>query len=55
MKIYGEKRETEGLLSAMDTFGLNKGLILTEDVEEEIMVGNKKIAPVPVRKWLLVG
>ncbi|AKB28442.1 hypothetical protein MSSIT_1723 [Methanosarcina siciliae T4/M] len=48
------KRETEGLLLAMDSFELNEGLILTEDVEEEIMVENKKIIFMPVWKWLLV-
>ena len=47
------KREIEGLMSAMETFELDEGLILTEDAEEEIMLESKKITVIPVWKWLL--
>ncbi|MDD4249774.1 MAG: DUF4143 domain-containing protein, partial [Methanosarcina sp.] len=48
------KREIEGLMSAMETFELDEGLILTEDAEEEIMLESKKITVIPVWKWLIV-
>jgi predicted AAA+ superfamily ATPase len=38
----------------METFELDEGLILTEETEDEIRVENRKIAFVPVWKWLLV-
>lgn len=47
------EREISGLLSAMEFFKLNKGLILTNDHDEELIVNNKKIIVKPVWKWLL--
>lgn len=47
------EREISGLLSAMEFFRLNKGLILTNDQEEELIKDNKKIVIKPVWKWLL--
>jgi len=48
-----EKRELEGLLEAMEKFGLKKGLIITEDQEEERKIKGKKIKIIPAWKWLL--
>lgn len=47
------EREIKGMLSAMSFFGLENGLILTFEQEEEIAVENKKIKVMPVWKWLL--
>jgi len=48
-----KEREIEGLLEAMNKLKLKKGLILTQDQEEEIEREGKKIKIVPVWKWLL--
>lgn len=48
-----ESREIKGLTSAMEEFGLSKGLILTYDTEREIKSGKKKISLQPVWKWVL--
>ncbi len=46
-------REVNGLLEAMENFGLKEGLILTNDHKEEIVQNKKKIHIVPIWKWLL--
>lgn len=46
-------REIAGLLEAMDKFKLKKGLILTNDQDEEVNIDNKKVIVKPVWKWLL--
>jgi len=43
----------EGLLDAMNCYGLNEGFILTDSEEELIEHENKKIYVKPVWKWLL--
>jgi len=48
-----KKREMEGLLEAMNTFGLSEGLILTEEEEGEADTESGKILIIPVWKWLL--
>ncbi len=48
-----KKREISGLIEAMQTFGLNKGLILTFDTEEEIIIQEGIINVVPVWKYIL--
>jgi len=48
-----KKRETKGLADAMDNLGVNKGLILTENQEENIKIGSRKINILPVWKWML--
>ncbi|MCK4532843.1 ATP-binding protein [bacterium] len=48
------EREIKALVLAMDELKLKKGLILTEDEEEEIKVKNKTITVIPVYKWLLI-
>lgn len=47
------ERETLGLLEAMSALKLQKGLILTDDQEDEMVVKGKTIAVIPVWKWLL--
>lgn len=47
------EREINGLIDAMTMFKLKNGLILTNDQEEEIVIGTKKIFVKPVWKWLL--
>jgi predicted AAA+ superfamily ATPase len=47
------EREISGLLEAMETFGLEKGMILTHDQEEEREISGRKISILPVWKWLL--
>jgi predicted AAA+ superfamily ATPase len=48
-----KQREIEGLLSAMDVFGLKKGYIITSDTEEQFTKENKKIIIIPFWKWSL--
>ncbi len=48
-----KEREIAGLLEAMDKFKLKEGLILTNEQDEEIKIGNKEIIIKPVWKWLL--
>jgi uncharacterized protein len=52
-----KQRELDGLIEAMELYGLNQGYILTENTEsvENIKHQNKnyKIHIVPIWKWLL--
>jgi len=48
-------RELNALAEAMDELKIKPGLILTEDEEEDLSIGNKKIKIMPVYKWLLRG
>ncbi len=48
-----EKREVEGVLEAMNKFGLKEGFIITLDEERDIDIKEKKIYILPVWKWLL--
>lgn len=47
------QREVAALVMAMDELHLKKGLILTDDGEEDILSEGKTIAVRPVYKWLL--
>lgn len=47
-----KKREIDGLVEAMNTYGLSRGLILTEGEQEEITVDGAKISVMPLWKWL---
>jgi len=47
------KRETEGIVEALDHVGLKTGRILTYDQEDEHIVEDKTIIITPVWKWLL--
>jgi len=46
-------REIRGLLGAMDAYNLKEGFIITEDQDDELMVGSLKIIIRPLWKWLL--
>lgn len=48
-----KEREVEGLLEAMNYFKLGNGLIITDDLEEEITIEGKKIRYMPLWKWIL--
>jgi len=48
-----KKRELEGLKDALESYGLNEGIILTEDDEYEIALEGRRIMVKPVWKWLL--
>lgn len=47
------KREVEALVAAMDTYDLKEALILTDEGEDEIKIGDRKIIVEPVWTWLL--
>lgn len=47
------KRELDGMLDAMKAYKLKEGLILTDDIEDEIEIEGKKIFVKPIWKWLL--
>jgi hypothetical protein len=55
LTLDNRKREISGLTEAMRTFDIKKGLILTFDTEEEIIVEEGKINVVPVWKYLLLA
>jgi uncharacterized protein len=46
-------REFRGLIEAMKDYKLKKGLILTEDEENEVLEDGFKIKIIPIWKWLL--
>lgn len=48
-----KKREIDGLLSAMKTFKLNKGMIITSENREDIKINNKNIKIISLSKFLL--
>lgn len=49
------EREIDGLLEAMKTYGLERGLIITFDDEEMLEEGGLSIDVVPAWKWALEG
>ncbi|MDD2798002.1 MAG: ATP-binding protein [Bacteroidales bacterium] len=50
-----KQREINGLMDAMVTYNLSKGIILTIETEEIVTLENKQIEIIPVWKWLLVS
>lgn len=46
-----KEREINGLLEAMETFGLDKGYILTFNQKDEIILGDRTISIIPARKF----
>ncbi|MBI5871590.1 ATP-binding protein [archaeon] len=53
-EINGNReREIEGLLRAMNFFGLKEGEIITSNKEGEEVIEKKKIKYIPLWKWLL--
>ncbi|MFO8001981.1 MAG: ATP-binding protein [Marinilabilia sp.] len=47
------KREIDGLLDAMKCYGMNEGVIITEDEEDVFVKDHFKIVIKPAWKWLL--
>jgi predicted AAA+ superfamily ATPase len=47
------QRKINGLISALNTYNLTEGIILTDDETEEITIGNKTIHIIPIWRWLL--
>lgn len=47
-----KKREIDGLVEAMEKFGLEEGVIVTLDQEDRLKVGEKTIKLVPAWKWM---
>ena len=48
-----EKREVKSLIKAMDEFKLEEGLVITEDIDKEEIVNDKRIVYTPLWKWLV--
>lgn len=48
-----KNREIKTLLKAMKEFGLERGLVITDDYETEENIKGKKIDYIPLWKWLL--
>ncbi len=55
LTLHEENRERElkGLAEAMDTYGLDQGLLITLDEESETVYNGKQIILQPCWKWLL--
>jgi predicted AAA+ superfamily ATPase len=47
-----KKRELDGLLEALEAYGLHEGTILTEDEEFELVTESRRITVLPVWKWI---
>lgn len=47
-----KKRELNGLLEAMEFFGLNEGYILTHNQKDELSIADKKVFLVPVFEFI---
>ena len=47
--------EINGLIEAMDTFGLKEGYILTFSQEDVVHIGDKKIFLIPAREFSFVS
>jgi len=50
---HNRQREINGLLEAMKTYNLKKGIILTMEQAEEFNLAGRKIKIMPVWQWLL--
>lgn len=48
-----KKRELDGISEAMSVFSIPLGTIITDDLEEFVKMGRRKIRFVPLWKWLL--
>ena len=51
---YNEKREINGLISALESFKLKDGIIITENEEKEEKINKKKVKFIPLWKWFLI-
>jgi uncharacterized protein len=50
--IQNEKRETEGLMEAMDSLHLTEGTIITYDQEDRFSINGKTVRLLPAWKWM---
>jgi predicted AAA+ superfamily ATPase len=48
-------REEAGLIEAMENFGLDDGIIITDDMYSVTMVDDKKITYIPLWAWMLIS
>ena len=48
------KREIEGLMEAMNAYGLAEGYILTMEEKEELEIDGKQVHVLPTWEWMLV-
>ena len=48
-----KKRELKALLLAMNELNIDEGIIITFDIEDQILIDNKIIHIIPAWKWLL--
>lgn len=48
-----EKREVEGLIEAMKTYGLKTGTIITENEHRSVKIDNYQVEVIPIWKFLL--
>lgn len=53
LTIENREREIAGLMGAMRSFRLKRGVILTESLEEEVAQDGCRISVIPVWKWLI--
>ena len=49
-----KQRELNGLVEAMEYFGLDKAYLITKEQKEEIQIENKTIFVVPLYEWLSI-
>ena len=47
------KREIEGLMEAMNAYGLAEGYILTMEEKEELEIDGKQVHVLPTWEWML--
>lgn len=47
-----KKREIRGLTEAMDTYGLEEGIIITESESDKLLIDGRRICIIPVYEWL---
>ncbi len=47
------EREIKGLILAMNNLDVDNAILINNELEEEIKMGNKTISVVPLWKWLL--
>ena len=55
MDASNKEREIAGLREAMESLDIKRGIILTRDLDEEMIVGRKKVKVMSVWRWLLSG
>jgi len=46
-----KKREIRGLTEAMDTYGLEEGIIITESESDKLLIDGRRIRIIPVYEW----